>query len=121
MSRRSAVFCPPRPAAESDIRAAELTQVLISVADAMMRAPAERHQDFVMRRGIGDGEMDGEIMRAHALIRLVHQGNHHRRIGGPTDIGEGEVTLGADRLAVMIAETQSVDERRSMLDLAIGS
>jgi len=97
-------------------------EVLVTIADAVMRSPAdgsaERDHQFVRGRGIGNGEMDGEVMGAAALIQFVHQGDHDWGVRPAAHIGEGQIGFGAHGAAKMVAEVQGVDQRRGMLDLA---
>src|SRR5690349_13565365 len=59
--------CGTAPA--SGIERTQFLKVLIAIADAMVRPPAdrgaERNHDFIRGRGIGDRELHGEIVRAH--------------------------------------------------------
>src|SRR5262249_60691499 len=86
------------------------------------RAPADRgaegDDDLVRRRSVRDRELDRQVMRALALVELVHERHHDRRVRSAAGIGEAEIALGADGFAEAIAEAERVDQRRGVLDLA---
>jgi hypothetical protein len=58
-------------------------------------------------------------MRAPTFVILVHQRDHDRSVRPAPCVAEGEIGFGTDRLTVMIAEAQRVDERRGMLDFTV--
>src|SRR5437899_9788640 len=97
----------------SAMQVPELLEVLIAVADAMMRAAADgsakRHDQLVRRWRVADLEMYGQIVRAAAFVILVHQRDHDRRVRPAAQIGEGKIGLGADGTAIMVAEMQRMD------------
>ena len=99
--------------------------VLIAVADAVMRAAAvggaQNHDQFVMAGRVGDRKLHGQVMRTASGVVLVHQGHLDLRAGGAADIGEAKIGLGPHRLAVKVAKAQGVDQGRAMLHLAIGA
>ncbi|MNY11506.1 hypothetical protein D3C86_1445380 [compost metagenome] len=60
-------------------------------------------------------------MRTQAFVVLVHHRDLDRGARAAALVGEAQVALGLDRFAVMVAEAQGVDHRRSVFDFAIGA
>ena len=58
-------------------------------------------------------------MRAATLVMLVHQWNHHRAIGRTAHIGEGQIGFGTQRLTIVVAEAQGVDQCARVFQLTI--
>src|SRR5437764_8327746 len=98
--------------AVSAMQVPKFLEVLVAVANAVMRATAdrraERDHQLVWCRRIADLEMHRQIMRAPSLVILVHQRDHDRRVRPTAQVGEGKIGLGADGAAIMIAEMQRV-------------
>ncbi len=94
---------------------AEIFQILVAIPDAMMRTPAnrrpKRHHDFIRGGRVGHRELDRQVMRAATLVVFVHQRDHDRRIRLAARVAKGQIALRADRMAVMVAKTQRVDQR----------
>src|SRR5471032_782254 len=99
----------------------KLLQILIAVANPMMRPPAnrctQRNHKLIGAGGIDDRELDGEVMRAHAFITLVHERNSDRTVRTTTQIRKTQIALRTHRFAELVAKAQRVNQRRRMFDL----
>ncbi|MNF22151.1 hypothetical protein D3C84_26990 [compost metagenome] len=60
-------------------------------------------------------------MRAQAFVVLVHHRDLDRGARAAALVGEAQVALGLDRFAVVVAEAQGMDDRRSVLDFTVGA
>src|SRR5471030_2673566 len=100
----------------------KLLQILIAVANTMMRPTAnrctQRNHELIGAGGIDDRELDGEVMRAHAFIALVHEWNSDRTVRTTTQIRKTQIALRTHRFAELVAEAQRMNQRRRMFDLA---
>ena len=102
---------------------AQFLMVLIPVANPVMRTAAERdaqgNHNLMRGRSIGDCEMDGQIMRAAAVIVLVDQRDHDRRIGPAARVAERQIGFRPHCRPVVIAKAQGVDQGRGVFNLAV--